>query len=87
MSWIKIEEREPSQNTVVVTYGDPLHDGIGINICTYTDGIFRFLDSERENKSNITHWCELPEVPEIPIYGDFRLLYGKSNIADYPEDN
>jgi len=65
MDWIKIEDRLPEQYDTVLTYGH-LNDE-GVTICTHSDGIFRFWESEKENKHNITHWAELPETPKQDI--------------------
>lgn len=64
MKWIKIEEQEPPQDSIILTYGDPSNYGVGITICSHSDGIFRYWESEKENKHTITHWKNLPKVPK-----------------------
>tara|TARA_R110001606_G_scaffold70747_1_gene161800 strand:+ start:71 stop:331 length:261 start_codon:yes stop_codon:yes gene_type:complete len=63
-NWIKIEDRLPKQYDTVLTYGHPNNEGVGITICTHSDGIFRFWESGKENKHTITHWAELPTTPK-----------------------
>ena len=62
--WIKLSDKKPTQYETVLTYGHPINDGIGITICTHADGIFRFKESEKENKHTITHWAKLPIPPK-----------------------
>jgi len=63
--WINIDEQLPPQDCDVLVYSDPGNGGFGITLCTHSDGIFRFQDSERENKSDITFWRNLPDSPLI----------------------
>jgi len=65
MEWISIEDKQPGKYHTVLTYGHPNNEGVGIAICDHSDGIFRFWESEKENKHTITHWAELPDVPDI----------------------
>ncbi len=67
MEWIKLDEKQPEQYSTILTYGHHIDEGVGITICTHSDGIFRFWESERENKHTITHWAELPKTPEREI--------------------
>lgn len=63
MNWIDIEKQSPDENSIVLTYGHPNNEGVGITICSYSNGIFRFWESDKENKHNVTHWGELPNPP------------------------
>jgi len=67
IKWISIEKRVPENGIDVLTYGAPYDGGIGIVINTHNDGIFRFLESEKENKFYITHWAYLPDAPETEV--------------------
>ena len=67
MDWIKIGDKLPEQYDTILTYGHPNNEGVGITICTHSDGIFRFWESEKENKHTITHWAELPNTPKLEI--------------------
>lgn len=62
--WIKLSDKKPTQYETVLTYGNPNNDGVGFTICTHADGIFRFWESEKENKHTITHWAKLPTPPK-----------------------
>ena len=64
IKWIKLSDKKPTQYETVLTYGHPINDGVGITICTHADGIFRFWESEKENKHTITHWAKLPTHPK-----------------------
>jgi len=68
--WINIDEKLPPQNSDVLVYSDPGNGGFGITLCTYSDGIFRFQESDRENKSDITFWCDLPAPPWAQTPGE-----------------
>ena len=73
--WIKLSDKKPTQYETVLTYGHPINDGVGITICTHADGIFRFWESEKENKHTITHWAKLPMPPKEED-SDSEYLYG-----------
>ena len=62
--WISVKDRLPGNYETVLCYGKPVDGGFGITHCEHSDGIFRFCDSERENKSTITHWMERPQPPK-----------------------
>ena len=62
--WISVNDKLPKQHDTVLTYGHPNDEGVGITICTHSDGIFRFWESEKENKHTITHWRNLPKPPK-----------------------
>lgn len=64
INWIRLQDGKPTQYQSVLTYGHPNNDGVGITICTHTDGIFRFWESDKENKHTITHWAEMPAPPK-----------------------
>ncbi len=64
MEWIELEVEKPKENDTILTYGYYLNGGFGVMQCTHSNGIFRFMDSEREHKGNITHWMPLPETPK-----------------------
>jgi len=67
IKWISIDKRVPENGIDVLTYSASYDGGIGITINTHNDGIFRFLESEKENKFYITHWAYLPDAPEIEV--------------------
>lgn len=73
--WIDIDLIKPDQYQTVLTYGNPNNDGVGITICNHADGIFRFWESDKENKFTITHWCKLPKPPKDKI-DDISEWYG-----------
>lgn len=58
--WISVDDRLPENGQLVFTFSE-----IGIVICSHSDGIFRFYESESENKTDITHWAKL-EIPKPP---------------------
>jgi hypothetical protein len=64
MKWINVKDELPSNYQTVLTYGSPNYGGYHIRQCSYSDGIFRFSDSEREHKGIITHWMPLPKPPK-----------------------
>ncbi|MFV8333545.1 DUF551 domain-containing protein [Flavobacterium sp. GSP14] len=64
IKWISVDKKNPENGINVLTYGPQYDGGIGIVMNSYSDGIFRFLESEKENKFPITHWAYLPDVPD-----------------------
>ena len=62
--WISVKDRLPGNYETVLCYGKPVDGGFGITHCEHSDGTFRFCESERENKSTITHWMERPQPPK-----------------------
>lgn len=64
IKWISVDKKDPENGINVLTYS-PQHDGgIGIVINSHNDGIFRFLESGKENKFAISHWAYLLDAPE-----------------------
>ena len=61
--WIEIKNQEPKKHHTVLTYGKPQDGGVYISICSYSDGIWRFWESDKENKHTVTHWMPLPDPP------------------------
>lgn len=65
ITWVELtNDAQPPQYSTILTYGDPFLNGYGICICTFSDGIFRDKESDREHKGHISHWAELPDTPE-----------------------
>ena len=65
MNWINIDDQLPEQYQQVLTYGSPNDGGFYIQHCEHSDGIFRFVANEKENKGIITHWMPLPISPNL----------------------
>lgn len=64
-TWIAIKDKMPDEHIFVMCYGNPNNGGFHTTINTYCgNGIFRHWESEKENKSLITHWANLPEPPK-----------------------
>lgn len=64
--WNNIDNGYPEKQTLYLCYGNPNNDGFHITINQYCGNkIWRLWESDKENKSTITHWMELPNPPEI----------------------
>lgn len=97
VNWIELSKEKPKQYATVLTYGHPNNDGLDIRICSYSDGIFRHIESDKEHKHTITHWAELPDTPtDVWINEPGQVLtmeqkqvieYGLLNFANWISPN
>jgi hypothetical protein len=64
INWISEDEKDPENGINVLTYSPQNNGGIGITVNYHSDGIYRFLETGKENKFPISHWAYLPDAPE-----------------------
>lgn len=61
--WIKTSERLPNHNEYVLAFNGHDMCVCWVNI-GYTDYLFMYGTSSRQQFKNVTHWMPLPEIPE-----------------------